>query len=407
MRFIMNIGFNALTLLPGEYSGVHVATRGLLNSLLPQLSAEDRLTLYTQRRTPANLPLDDPRVQQIKPSWPVHWRAGRITWEQFRLFRRVFEDGIDLLHCPAYVMPRMCMKPVVVNVHDVFALRMPLLCTRANRGHFRRLLPISLDRASRVIVPTNYVKDEILQWNTSRKDDILNLAEKTRVIPWGVDARFQPITDPQKREDLALKYGLPPKFILFVGRVEPKKNIPTLIQAYFAAVMTAQLPHRLVMVGPKGWGTDGKVRTTIHEHEITDRVCTPGFIPDIEMPTLYSMAEALIFPSYFEGFGLPVLEAMACGTPVIASETPALKEVAGEAALFIHPQNLPQLREAIENVLTNEPLRQKLIAAGKKRVAKFTWQAHAAATLEIYREVIAEDQARYATPGATPPTDTK
>jgi len=389
----MHIGFNALTLKGGEYSGVHVAVRGLANALVQGAGAEDRFTVYAQREA-AGLPRASERVRLLRPLWPVGWRVGRITYEQFRLPGRVFRDGVDLLHCPAYVMPHWCLKPVVLSVHDLFALRQPELCTAANRSHFSRMMPKSLARARRIIVPSAWVGDEILAYDRAQPEGtrIADLAAKIRVIPWGVDARFQPVTDERRREEVAIRYGLPPKFVLWVGRLEPKKNMEKAVEAYFAAIMSKSLPHRLVLVGPRGWGVVAQMRRTIRHLGLDGKAVLAGFIPDEDLPAIYSMAACLVFPSLAEGFGFPVLEAMACGTPVICSDIPPLRALAGEAAERVPPGDLPGLRLALEKVLCDEDLARTLAARGTERVKEFTWEAHAAKTRSLYEDVILEDR---------------
>lgn len=384
----LNVGINALVLRPGEYSGVHVAVRDLINAVVNAAGAGSNFTIYSQRSLPPGLPDATPAVRYIKPFWPVGWRAGRITWEQFFLHSRVFKDNVDLLHCPAYVMPHWCIKPVVLSVHDIFALNLPQFCTAANRSHYARMMPKSIDRSRRILVPSTYVKDELLNWNDARKKPSQSLAEKITVLPWGV--RFGRVDDEKRCEEVALRYGLPPKFVLVVSRPEPKKNIIQAIEAFFAATVSANLPHRLVMVGPQGWGVTKRIDKLIKDLDLGDKVVRPGFIPDEDLEVVYRLASVLVFPSLAEGFGLPVLEAMACGTPVICSDIPPLREIAGEAACLVEAGNLPLMRESLEELLTNQEMTGGLAEKGRARAAGFTWKVHAEKTLEVYREVLAE-----------------
>ncbi|MBN2712860.1 MAG: glycosyltransferase family 4 protein, partial [Planctomycetes bacterium] len=283
--------------------------------------------------------------------------------------------------------------PVVISVHDMFALRMPQLCTVANRSHASRNMPESIRRAARIVVPSEWVKLELLEWNQGLEEKIDDLEEKTAVIPWGVDSRFAPVTDSKRLEEVQLKYGLPPKFILFVGRIEPKKNVTRIIQAYFAATAANGLDHRLVLVGPKGWGAVREVETMITELGLKDKVVRPGFIPDEDLPAVYSLASAAMFPSFAEGFGFPLLEAQACGTPVIASNIPSLEEISG-AAKPVKPDDLPTMRVALEEVLMNDNESGKMREAGLTHASAFTWKAHAEKTFALYEQVINEDRNR-------------
>ncbi len=392
----MRIGINTLILGPGQYSGVQTAVGELTRAVVASAPTEMEFRLYAHHRPPAELPAANGRVAWSQPLTPRLGRAGRIIWEQFRFPGRAMADGLDLLHCPAYVMPVMCLKPVVVNIHDLFALRQPQVCTRANRAHFWRALPRTLARAQRVIVPTAWVRDEILAYAAEKRDPEISsgLAAKIRIIPWGVGERFAPVTDPDRRSAVAARYGLPPRFVLFVGRLEPKKNIRRLIEAYFAATAEHGLPHRLVLAGPPGWVEPKATLRLIRELGLEEKVIRPGFIAPEDLPAVYSLAEAFFFPSRWEGFGLPVLEAMACGTPVVAGDIPALREVAGEAAQFAAPDDLRALRETLGAVLTNRELAADLAARGRRRAAEFSWSRTARQTLDLYAEVIACDRRR-------------
>ncbi len=395
----MHIGINALALRSGEYSGVHVAARGAINAVVGHAAPDDRFTLYVQRKLPRNLPQPGETVRHVPPFWPVGWRAGRITWEQFRLPARVFADHVDLLWCPAYVMPRTCLKPVVLSVHDLFALRQPEVCTRANRSHFVRMLPKSLARARCIVVPSDWVRQELVAYARTLRDeeqppvDLGDVEERTRVIPWGVDERFAPVQDPAQRETVALRYGLPPRFVLYVGRVEPKKNVRRAVEAYFAAVMSKGLPHRLVLLGPRGWGEEKQVARLIRNLGLEQKAVCLGFVPDEDLPAIYSLADCLLFPSIAEGFGLPVLEAMACGTPVVASGIPPLAALTDGVAQLAPPEDLPGLRAALEAVLANPARARELADKGRMRARAFTWQAYGKAMVALFQGVILEDRA--------------
>lgn len=383
----------------GEYSGVHVAVRGLLNAVVAAAAPEDDFTLYVQRRTPEGLPPESKRVRRVRPLWPAGWRAGRISWEQLRLHSRVFTDGAELLHCPAYVMPRLCLLPTVASVHDLLALTSPQACTAANRAHFGRMLPATLRLARRIVTPSEHVRRAVLDYAAGEGKEKLNAAElsaRVEVIPWGVDARFRPATDAARREEVALRYGLPPRFALCVGRIEPKKNVQRAVEAYFAAAMARNLPHRLVLLGPRGWGVERETLKVLRQLCPDNRALRLGFVPDEDLPAIYSLADCLIFPSLEEGFGFPVLEAMACGTPAVCSDIPPLREIAAGAALLVDTRDLPRLREAVEAALTGAGAAKGLREKGLERAARYSWSNHAERTLALYRNVIAEDRRRRA-----------
>jgi glycosyltransferase involved in cell wall biosynthesis len=242
------------------------------------------------------------------------------------------------------------------------------------------MLPKSAQKARKIIVPTEAVKKDLLA-------NIKNIEEdKISIIPWGIEENFKPVEDIPIKEKTAIQYGLPPKFILHVGRNEPKKNTVKMVEAYFAATMAAKLPHRLVMAGPKGWGMSSFDKA-IRELGLEDRVVRLGYVPDKDLATIYSMADATLFPSLVEGFGFPVLESMACGTPVIAGDIPSLREVASSAAHFVNPESLPSIREGIEVILQDEARRNTLIEKGYRQAAKFTWQRHAESLVKLYKTI--------------------
>ncbi|HUW32433.1 MAG TPA: glycosyltransferase family 1 protein, partial [Planctomycetota bacterium] len=245
--------------------------------------------------------------------------------------------------------------------------------------HYRRVVPRSVRKAKLVIVPTRAVAAQLIEaLGTSE--------EKIRVIPCGVDYRFKPASEARKRE-LRDALGLRGKFVLFVGNLEPKKNLVSLVQAFFAAKANRQLPHKLVLAGRLAWKHKPILRM-IAQLGLQDEVILPGRVPQEYLPALYSAADMFVFPSLIEGFGLPPLEAMACGTPAIVSKDPALLETTGGAAMDVDATDLAALREAIEAVATREDLRAQLIEKGKARAAQFSWVESARATLQVYHEAV-------------------
>ncbi|MBN1257608.1 MAG: glycosyltransferase family 4 protein [Planctomycetes bacterium] len=379
----MHIAFNFHAIVP-PFTGVQRAALGMLNGLL-SASPELKVTVYVSAGFEVSLLPDHPGLR-IKKSWFSNGnRLLRIFWEHYVLPVKLAQDGSELLHAPCYIMPFFCPKPAVVNIHDIFAFSHPDFCKLSNRAYFRRMMPRTIHKARRVIVPCKAIKNEIIEHFPPVP------ASKIVVVPWGVDKRFHPITDAAQRREVQKRYGLPEKFILHVGRGEPKKNILQIIEGYFAAMTVEKLPHDLVLCGPQGWGLQ-RLKRTITELGIESRVRQTGFVDDKDLPVLYALADALIFPSLAEGFGFPVLEAMACGTPVITSDLPAIRELAGTAVHRVPPGDLPALREAIEAVLGNEGIANQLREEGLARARNYTWQRYSESLLRIYQEVIAEEK---------------
>ena len=406
----MRVAYNALLLDAGEGSGVHRTLRETARALAQTRPDDAELLFYARPAAPPDaLPAPAKSdagapVRRANAPGYVRWRAGRIFWEQLRLPTRVVKDAVDVLHAPGYVMPRLSLVPCVATVHDLFALNRPILCTAANRSHFRRQLPTTLARAARVAVPAEAVRAELLDWARAaaanadtpkhRAIDPERLKGAVRVIPWGVSPFWRPPT-PEERDDATRRLGLPPRFFLVAARAEPKKNLVTALQAWFAATAARQLPHRLVMVGPKGWGVTAKLDRLIADLGAEDRVLRPGYVSDADLRSLYGLADALLFPSVAEGFGLPVLEAMACGCPVAASDLPVLLEVAGrENAVFAPPGDRPAWRVLLENLAGDEKSRRRLSEKGLLRARAFSWERCARAYWDLYREVHEEYRQR-------------
>ena len=266
----------------------------------------------------------------------------------------------------------------VVTIHDVIPLLLPHTFTLRHRLVVQAALTRISKQADMVIVPSQATKEDVLQHCRLREDRVV-------VIPEGCDSRFEPAIDHARLNRVRLKYGLPSLYMLFLGAPNPRKNVMTLIQAF------AQLRHAkhidptlcLVVAGSPGWCTPG-MRRTLRHLGLENIVCFPGYIDEDDVPDLYRGALLFVFPSLYEGFGLPILEAMRCGVPVVASNVSAIPEVTGDAALLIDPRNVESLTEAMWQVVHNATLRQTLQYKGVIQAQKFSWDTAAQKTLDLY-----------------------
>jgi glycosyltransferase involved in cell wall biosynthesis len=295
----------------------------------------------------------------------------------------VRRTGIDLLHSPAFVGPLASTCPSVVTVHDLSFLFFPQNFRAINRVYLRTLTRLSVQRARRVIAVSESTKRDLVeQYGLS--------PAKVDVVHNGVDSGFQPLPASEV-EAFRQQAGLPERFILFVGTLEPRKNVPRLVEAY------ARLPKGrppLLLVGGKGWLYD-KIFGRVEELGLSGEVRHVGYVPAEALPLWLNAAELFVYPSLYEGFGLPPLEAMACGTAVIASNTSSLPEVVGQAGLLVDPSDTEALAAAMDEVLTDEDRRVQLAEAGPRQARGFTWQKAARHTVSAYRQALGHERGRH------------
>jgi glycosyltransferase involved in cell wall biosynthesis len=289
---------------------------------------------------------------------------------------------LDLVHDPNGIAllggPRSRTR-WIVTLHDAFAYVQPQLHNRLDNWRYRWMLPRLIRRADSVITVSQ----------CSRQDLIHHLKlpdEQVRVIAEGVDEKFRPIVDERERRQVLARYGIKPPYLLYLGAITARKNITQLLEA-FARVCQRHPDLILVVGGKRQWHTD-EVDMALAHGESMQQVHFTGYVRDADLPALYSAASAFVFPSSYEGFGLPPLEAMACGTPVITSNTSSLPEVVGDAALTINPSDVDELAAAIERALTDQNLRADLRRRGLARAARFTWERTARETLDAYEHVL-------------------
>jgi GT2 family glycosyltransferase/glycosyltransferase involved in cell wall biosynthesis len=310
-------------------------------------------------------------------------RVRRFAWEQTRLPDMVRRWDADVLHGPHHALPLLPAAPAAVTtIHDLTFDILPRRYTAARRWYMRAITRLGLLRADRVIVPSTWVRDGLI-----RRYHLP--AARIHVIPEAAAPEMRRVTDGDVLDAVRARYHLPERFILSVGTLEPGKNRVTLLRA-LAALRRRGLPHALVIAGGQGWGRDdggwrmanyGPANSTIRHPQSVIRI---GYVPDEDLPALYSLADAFVFPSWLEGFGLPPLEAMACGTPVVASTRPAMPEVLGDAALYADPRDAPAWADAIERIVSDPGLSETLARRGTARAAAYSWQRAARETLDVY-----------------------
>jgi glycosyltransferase involved in cell wall biosynthesis len=288
---------------------------------------------------------------------------------------------IDLFHSPDFVMPPVRAARSILTVHDLAFLLYPECADARLRAYLEKVVPRSAQRADYVVADSENTRNDVIC--------LLGVPpERVTVVPGGVDPSFQPVTDPARLAALRHEIGIDETtpYILFIGVIEPRKNLMGLIEAFDILKSRRSLPHKLVVAGRRGWLSDGTMDRADRSLYRSD-IIFPGFIPEGEMATLYSAAESFAFPSHYEGFGLPVLEAMACGTPVVASRASSLPEIVGDAGMQVDPEDPERLASALELLALNPEMRADFRARGLERAALFTWEAAAKVMLDVYHQV--------------------
>ncbi|HLZ07477.1 MAG TPA: glycosyltransferase family 1 protein [Chloroflexota bacterium] len=312
---------------------------------------------------------------------PTQRPIVRVYWEQILFSLEIRRYSVDLIHCPAYAAPLLESSRSVVTFHDLSFLLMPSAFSWSNRQYLTQISRLAAGRAARFIAVSE----------TTRRDMIGLLGirpEQIDVVYNGVDRGFQPVTDEAVVADFRRKMGLPDQFILYLGTLEPRKNIPVLIRAYAVARQRGvQVP--LVVAGGSGWG-DLRLRELIAELGLEKAVRLIGYVPLEDQVMWYNSATLFAYPSLYEGFGLPVIEAMACGTPVVTSNRSSLPEVVGDAGIQVDPRDPTALADALVSLLRDEDARADLSSRGLVRARTFTWERSAQETYDTFRRTVGD-----------------
>lgn len=318
---------------------------------------------------------------------PLTPRALTIIWQRLRLplYAEYFTGHLDVLHAPDFVLPPTRRARTLVTAHDLSFLIHPEWFTPSLQRYLTRVVPRNLRRANLVLAVSHNTRNDL-----ARLVGIPH--ERIVTIHHGVSSRFQPL-HPTTTEPTRQQLGLPEHFLLFVGTLEPRKNLVRLIEAfhYLVTIWHSNHPHQpcphLVLAGRKGWLYDD-IFATVKDYHLESRVFFPGFIDDDTLPTLYNLADVFVYPSLYEGFGLPVVEAMACGTPTVTAATSSLPEVAGNAAILVDPTDSRAIARGIGKAIEQRELLQD---RARKQAQRFTWDQAARALLACYFRVLQHD----------------
>ena len=376
----MRIGVD-LTAAVTQGGGIGRYTRELMQAVT-QLDQENEYRFFSAKQPP-QLPVSN----SIPQGERCHYRQSPLAerWH-YRLWYRLrlpipvqlLTGSIDLFHSPDFVLPPVLAKvPTLLTVHDLSFLHFPASYPDALVSYLNRVVPWSIRRASHILADSEATKaDLVALWQISE--------EKITVLLSGVSEKFQPV-EAASISRVRQKYGIDQDpYLLSVGTVQPRKNYQMLIRAF--RMVADQLPHHLLISGGKGWLYD-EVLAEVEVQNLQDRVHFIGFVDDEDLPALYSGADLFLFPSLYEGFGLPLLEAMGCGTPVISANASSLPEVGGDTAVYLAPHDQTGWSQTMIELLRDDEKRALLSQKGRRHVQAFSWQRTAVELLNIYGNI--------------------
>ncbi len=363
--------------IKGLKQGTRTYTLNLVNALL-ELDNVNQYFLYTTGNSDcisATFNQSNVLFKRVVP----HTRFLRIP-VSFPL--RLTLDSIDVFHCQ-YMGPPVGKTPYVVTMHDIIHEYLPQFYPRALRYFMHLFYPISARWASRVITVSESSKRDLIKYYNVPEQKII-------VTHLGVSDNFRQIHEEEKIKQVLRKYDITGDYILFVGRLEPRKNISGLIKAFHNLKSSRGIKHKLVIVGMRYFKYEDIFRL-VDALGLQDEIIFTGGVEDNDLPMIYNGADLFVYPSFAEGFGIPPLEAMSCGVPVISSNTSSMPEVIGDTGILIDPYNIGELARAIYEVLCNRDLQKEMQAKGLKRAERFLWENTARKTLNVYHDIYEEN----------------
>jgi glycosyltransferase involved in cell wall biosynthesis len=370
---MMRIGIDVTPLPPNPVGAGNYIIH--LLQALASLESEHEFIVFAQHS--GRELIDLPKKSNVK--WvivPDKSPLRRLVWEQIALPRLAQSAGVELLHSLHYTRPLILPCASAVTFHDMTFFLFPELHTWTKRVFFPMAMRISARQA-----------DALLSVSESTRRDAIRLLHvpegKIFTTPLGVNEEFRIISDPVILETCRRRYNLPETFILYVGLLEPRKNLPLLLRAYAGLSNLANAPN-LVIVGRPGWGYK-EILKQIDVLNLKDKIYFTGYVPTQDLPVVYNLAQVFVYPSIYEGFGLPPMEAMACGIPVITTDVSAMRDHVGEAGILIPSQDEDALTQAMQKILNGPDLREQLSIKGSQQAANFTWKRTALETLKVYQ----------------------
>ena len=349
--------------------GISTYVRQLVNALA-EIDKDNQYQLFHLHKADETL---SSQFQRQNLWTPAHHRI-----ERYALSVELLRHGLDVFHSPDFIPPIRGAKRHIITVHDLTFLHYPQYLTADSRRYYNDQIDWAVGHADHILAVSQSAKDDLMT--------MLNVPEsKITVQLNGVDKRFHPL-DTESLKSIKQKLNLADKFILMVGTLEPRKNILGLLRAYQALLTSLPDAPPIVLVGRKGWLFD-ETQAEIEQMNLSERILWRENVTDEQLPAVYNLATVLVLPSFYEGFGLPALEAMACGTVPIVSNRSSLPEIVGDVGLQINPDDPATITYALEKALLDKEWRAEIGQRGIERAKQFTWERSAKIALEVYQSV--------------------
>ncbi|MBK7173936.1 MAG: glycosyltransferase family 4 protein [Bacteroidales bacterium] len=379
----MKIGIEGQRLFRSKKHGMDMVALELIRNL-QQIDHENEYVIFVK-------PDEDDQVIKETPNFRIEKLSGGFypQWEQIALPKAARKAGCDILHCTSNTAPVFTGIPLVVTLHDIIYMESSYIKIMQGSGssyqkfgniYRKMVVPRIVKSSKKIITVSHFEKNRIADFFGMKGDSRLTAVYN------GVSEHFKPVTDPAELERVKKKYRLPDKYFFFLGNTDPKKNTKGTLQAYSSFVRKAGNDIKLLMLDYDR-SELGKILEEIGNPALIDQIKLTGYVVNTDLPAIYSMSELFLYPSLRESFGIPMLEAMASGTPVITSNTSSMPEIAGDAAVIMNPFKPSEITNAIINLLNDKELRSANIEKGFTRARYFTWKRMAEEVLDIYKEI--------------------
>ncbi len=382
----MHIGINAQLLSFSQSyrnGGVSRYIRYLLTELAKQPGEHEYTVFVNGPEVAERLAAPHPQITYVPASWSEAQPMARVAWEQFTLPSLVRKKHIDVLHSSVNVLPELLPASCagVVTLHDLAFLRFPNVLTRSKRLYHRTFTVRSIRHATRVITVSESTKEDAIK--------LIGIpAERIQTVYPCIDTRFSNVLTEEEVATFRQHKGLTDGYVLYMGTLEPRKNITTLLEAYAQLRTTSTRQEKLVLAGGKGWLYDS-IFERVRQLGLEAEVLFPGFVTDSEQILWYNAASAFAYPSLYEGFGVPVAEALACGVPTVTSNVSSLPEAGASIALCVNPHDVKAMAEALYTAITDAPLRQKCRTMASSIAQQFSAQTMVKQTIDVYEQAVA------------------